>query len=119
MKYEQNFIGDVKNKPAIGFMQLELMKGWTLDSTLLIIDESQDLPYSELRNILSRIAKDSKVILLGSFEQIDVSMRDSAIYVLEKAKEELPKGVVWNTLTINNRNEKMFNLIKKLDKYGL
>ena len=114
-EYEANFEKD--KKKAIGYIQIETAEGWNLDETLLIIDESQDLAYDELRNILTRIGKTSKVILLGSFEQIDSSMKyTSCIHTLHKAKESLPEGVSWNELTINNRNQKMYELIKKLDR---
>jgi len=114
-KYEENFEKD-KNK-AIGYIQLETAKGWNLDETLLIIDEAQDLSYDELRNILTRIGKTSKVILLGSFEQIDYTTKNhSCIHTLQRVKEKLPEGVSWNELTINNRNQKMYEMIKRLDK---
>jgi len=114
--YEKAFIEEKYNKGAIGYIQLETAKGWNLDETLLIIDEAQDMTYDELRNILTRVGKTSKVILLGSFEQIDYSMRKlSCIHTLDKVYDNLPEGVTWNKLTINNRNKKMYELIKKLD----
>lgn len=47
------------------------MKGRSLEDTLLIIEETQDIPRSTLKTMLTRIGKGSKVILLGNVAQID------------------------------------------------
>ncbi len=49
------------------------MKGRTLNRTLLIVDETQDLTTKKLKMIATRIAEDSKIILLGNVAQIDDS----------------------------------------------
>jgi phosphate starvation-inducible protein PhoH and related proteins len=100
----------------IVFLPLELTKGYNFDSTLLVVDEFEDCSFSEFRNILTRVGKTSKVILAGSEEQIDDSMKNSCMHVLNKVKDKFPSGIVWNKLTINHRNEKMYQFIKMLDQ---
>jgi len=98
------------------FPPLELTKGYNFDDTLLIVDEFQDCNYLEFRNILTRVGKTSKVILSGSEEQIDETMKKSCIHILNRAKGNFPEGIAWNELKINHRNDKMFKFIKLLDK---
>lgn len=50
----------------IGFM-----RGDTLEDTILIVDEAQNLDLNSLKTVISRIGDYCKVILLGSFNQID------------------------------------------------
>jgi len=114
--YKPALVTKYIEEERIMFRPLELTKGNNFDDTLLIVDEFQDCDYLEFRNILTRVGKTSKVILTGSEEQIDATMRNSCIHVLNRAKGTFPPGIVWNELKINHRNEKMFHFIKALDK---
>ena len=115
--YKQDKIDNYIEKGVIEFFPLELAKGYNFDNTLLILDETQDIDIEEFRNILSRLGKGSKAIILASEEQIDRSMRYSCIHTFKRVENDLPTGVVWNKLTINHRNDKMYSFIKLLDKY--
>lgn len=114
--YKPALITKYIENEQIVFLPLELTKGYNFDNTLLVVDEFQDCNYLDFRNILTRIGSTSKVIMSGSEEQIDETMRKSCIHILNKAKGTFPKGVVWNELTINHRNERMYHFIKMLDK---
>lgn len=113
--YKPNLIDKYIEQGKIVFLPLELTKGYNFDSTLLVVDEFQDCNYLEFRNILTRVGSTSKVIMSGSEEQIDESMRSSCIHVLNRVNK-FPQGVAWNKLTINHRNEKMYEFIKMLDR---
>jgi PhoH-like ATPase len=47
------------------------LRGRTFDSSIIIIDEAQNISKPTMLKILSRIGKNSKVIILGSLKQID------------------------------------------------
>lgn len=113
--YKPNLISSYIEKGKIVFLPLELTKGYNFDSTLLIVDEFQDSNYTDFRNIITRIGKDSKAIFTGSKEQIDDSMKSSCFHVLQRAKDRLPEGIYWKELKENHRNDKMFRFIKILD----
>jgi len=50
---------------------LRFMKGRTVNKTLLIIDESQDLTVKKLKMIATRLGPDSRIVFLGNVAQID------------------------------------------------
>lgn len=50
---------------------IQYYKGRTYHKTCLIIDESQDLSPIEVKQIITRMGRDSKVILVGDLGQID------------------------------------------------
>ena len=47
------------------------LRGRTLENTVLIVDEAQNLDLTMLRTIMTRMGKFSKIIFLGSYNQID------------------------------------------------
>lgn len=49
------------------------MRGRTFTDSIIIVDEVQNMPSATLQKILTRIGKNSKVILIGSQNQIDSS----------------------------------------------
>lgn len=61
----------IKEKMNLQIKSMGFMKGRSLENTLFIIDETQDISRSTLKTMLTRIGKGSKVILLGNVAQID------------------------------------------------
>ncbi len=57
----------------IKICSLNFMKGRTFNRTLVIVDEIQDVPRKTLKTIATRMAEDSKLIVLGNVGQIDNS----------------------------------------------
>lgn len=58
-------------KQKIEILPIFSIRGRSLDNTILICDECQNLDLTTLRTILTRMGKYSKIILLGSVNQID------------------------------------------------
>lgn len=59
------------DKGTIEIEALTYIRGRSLPSVFLIIDESQNLSQHELKTILTRLGEGSKVVLTGDIEQID------------------------------------------------
>jgi PhoH-like ATPase len=88
-------------------MEIEAMtyvRGRTLPERYIIIDEAQNLSKHEVKSIITRAGENSKIVLMGDIEQIDVPYLDSInnglSYVINKFKEQplgahisLEKGV--------------------------
>lgn len=55
----------------IEFKCVSFMRGMTIDNTIVIIEEAQNLPKSALKTLLSRIGDNSKYIISGDYEQVD------------------------------------------------
>lgn len=57
---------------AMEVVPLSLMRGRTFNNAFIILDEAQNAVYDELRMILTRIGKDSKMALTGDIGQTDI-----------------------------------------------
>lgn len=105
-KYREN--GTIEIAP------LAYMRGRTLNSCCLIIDESQNASFSTLKLALTRLGEGSKMILTGDITQIDLPMKDKS--GLEKCAEILKNiddiGVVY----LSNKDVVRHKLVKDIVK---
>ncbi|KIL34631.1 hypothetical protein SD71_18530 [Cohnella kolymensis] len=86
---------------GLGSIQVEALtyiRGRSIPSQFIIIDEAQNLSKHEVKTIVSRAGENSKVVLLGDPEQIDHPYLDSQsnglTYLVERFKEEGISGHV-------------------------
>lgn len=91
----------------IQIIPIDYMKGLTFTDACCIIDEFEDISYSDFKLILSRLGKDSKLIFTGSEEQIGV--KNSCIPQV-KHLEKFNK-VNYHTFISNHRNESIMQII--------
>lgn len=54
-------------KSLIEIIPLFNLRGRTLENSVLIVDEAQNLDFTMLRTIMTRMGKWSKIIFLGSY----------------------------------------------------
>ncbi|OZQ74943.1 PhoH family protein [Paenibacillus odorifer] len=88
--------GDIdKILMGLGSIQVEALtyiRGRSIPSQFIIIDEAQNLSRHEVKTIVSRAGEGSKVILMGDPEQIDHPYLDAASnglsYIVEKFKQQ-------------------------------
>jgi len=92
-----------------GFLQLEAltyMRGRSIPSQFIIIDEAQNLTPHEIKTVVSRSGNNTKMVLTGDPYQIDSPYLDSSSnglsYAVEKMKGQEMFGHV--TLTRNERS---------------
>ena len=82
-------------KAADALQKIEILpifsiRGRSIDNTVLIVDEAQNLDLTTLRTILTRMGKYAKIIMLGSFNQIDdVKQRKQEKCDFQKTIEKL------------------------------
>lgn len=79
-------------KEIIQILPIAFVRGITLDNSIVIIDESQNLSEHTFKTLMTRIGEDSKYIFMGDTDQID-----------RKRKSESPL-------------EDMFNILGELDE---
>jgi PhoH-like ATPase len=98
-----NYFHSMMASNQIEVAPLSYIRGRTFKDSFIIVDEAQNATIHELKTIITRVGKDSKVVLLGDTEQIDTPYIDTfsngLTIVLEKFKEsslhahvELKKG---------------------------
>jgi len=84
----------LKNKGIVEFCSTSYLRGTTLNNTFVILDEFQNCNYEEIRTILTRLGKNTRIFLCGDTRQndlyrskYDVSGMEEIVSVLETMKE--------------------------------
>ena len=75
---------------------LSYIRGRTFNDAFVIVDEAQNASIHELKTIITRIGRDSKIVLLGDTDQVDTPYIDSysngLTVIVEKFKKQLLAG---------------------------
>ena len=62
---------DLLDKKLIQVLPLAYVRGLSIDDSIVIIDEAQNIDAHTFKTIITRIGENSKYIFLGDTEQID------------------------------------------------
>lgn len=77
---------------VIEFRPLAYMRGATFDDSIMILDEAQNCDFRQLMLFLTRMGKNSKVVITGDVSQYDIDRRKVALPEFIKLIEDI-KGV--------------------------
>lgn len=100
---------------VVKIMPIEVAKGCSFIDSVVIVDEYEDMNYSDFRTILTRLSKGSKMIFCGSKEQIDRQIgKNSCMYDTMKLEKSGLVGYI--TLKANHRNPVLTDIINFLEK---
>lgn len=58
---------------------LAFIRGINIDNSIVILDECQNLTMSTFKSIITRIGQDSKYIIMGDTEQIDIKNKNKSV----------------------------------------
>lgn len=67
--------GRLSEQKVIEFMITSHVRGLTLDDSIVIVDEVQNMNWMEIYTLLTRIGNNTRVILCGDFRQTDLSKK--------------------------------------------
>jgi phosphate starvation-inducible PhoH-like protein len=88
-------------KKIIDIIPFEVMRGRTFDDAFVIVDEAQNTSIVEIKMLLTRIGKRSKIILNGDIRQSDIRETSGLSYAIELAnKYGIPVPVI--EFTVND-----------------
>ena len=62
----------MQEQKTIHFLITSFVRGITLDNSIVIVDECQNMTDMELNSIMTRVGKNSKIIFCGDFRQTDL-----------------------------------------------
>jgi phosphate starvation-inducible PhoH-like protein len=62
------------NKKIIEPVLLEDIRGRSLNEAFIIVDEAQNFLPSQIKTVLTRVGKDSKILLIGDTKQTDMEV---------------------------------------------
>lgn len=66
----------LKMRGIVDFESTSFLRGCTLNQTIVIVDEMQNMTFQELDTVMTRIGDNSKIIFCGDFRQTDLCERD-------------------------------------------
>ncbi len=79
-------------KGIIDVAPLSYIRGRSFNDAIIIVDEAQNATVHELKTVITRTGKNSKIILLGDIEQVDLpyinKYSNGLTIVIEKLKNE-------------------------------
>ena len=105
----------IDNK-TIEIAPLAYMRGRTLKDAFILLDEAQNTTESQLKMFLTRLGKNSKMIVTGDISQIDLKKNQSSGLIDAKKRLEGIKGIDFTLL--DSSDVLRHSLVKKiLDKY--
>lgn len=82
-------IDELFDRGIITAEAMNFMRGRSITHTYLIIDEAQNLTPKQVKGIITRVGKGTKVVLLGDPEQIDNPLLDERTNGLSYASEKM------------------------------
>ena len=84
---------NLKAQETIKFWSTSFIRGTTLDRSIVLIDECQNLNIHELDSIITRIGEDSKIKFCGDATQTDLIKQNekNGIHDFMKIIQQLPE----------------------------
>lgn len=63
----------LKQRGIINFTTTSYIRGITLEDTIIIVDECQNMTFHELDSIITRVGENTRIIFCGDFRQTDLT----------------------------------------------
>ena len=71
--HDSHLVSWLETAGVIEFRPLAYMRGATFDNCLMILDEAQNADFKQLMLFITRMGKDSKVLICGDVSQYDIA----------------------------------------------
>ena len=83
----------------LGIIQIQplaFVRGRSIDNTIIIVDEAQNISKENMRTLMTRIGDDSKMVILGDVKQKDIKNKNNSSLevILEKFRDVSGFGCV-------------------------
>lgn len=104
----------------IQFKPLAFMRGDTYDNSLMILDEAQNSTFKQIMLFVTRMGKDSKVIITGDVSQYDIAKQNIGLESFIGLMEGI-KGIASHKFTDKDivRAKILQQVVKRYDKWKL
>lgn len=74
---------NLKHQETISFWSTSFLRGTTLDNSIIIVDECQNLNFHELDSIMTRVGQDSRIVFCGDVNQSDLQRMNERNGILD------------------------------------
>lgn len=78
----------------IEVLPLAYIRGMSIDNSIIISDESQNISTDNMRSIMTRIGENSKLILIGDTKQVDTKGSSSLSVIMDAFKDRPEFGLM-------------------------
>ena len=72
----KNAYSELKKRGFVDFSTTSFLRGMTFHNTTIVVDECQNLNFSELSTIITRCGEGCRIIFCGDFRQTDLNNRE-------------------------------------------
>ena len=85
--------GNLKTQESVTFWSTSFIRGTTLDDSIVIVDESQNLNFHELDSIMTRCGENCKIMFCGDAAQTDLvkTNEKNGILDFQKIIQRMPE----------------------------
>lgn len=80
----QSYYGHYLNNKQIRYEPLETMRGMTFNRTLMLLDEAQNCTSEQIKMFMTRIGKDSKIVINGDSKQTDIKNKSGLDWTIDR-----------------------------------
>ena len=109
--YDKSKVERHIEKSEIEIVPVSFMRGRTFVNSIVIVDEAQNVTHDQMEMIVTRLGKDSKMIVCGDTHQVDLKKKeDSGFKFLYNGAKKI-KEMQSITLVTNNRADVVQDLI--------
>ena len=77
--HDPSLVSWLESTGVIEFRPLAYMRGATFDNCLMILDEAQNADFKQLMLFVTRMGKDSKVLICGDVSEYDIAKSKVAL----------------------------------------
>jgi phosphate starvation-inducible PhoH-like protein len=109
------------DKKLIKVLPIAFARGISIDNSIVLLDESQNLSYHTFKTLITRIGDKSKYIIMGDTEQIDRKKKEES--PLERIFEIFKDDPIVGTIEFTDedcvRNPIIPKILKKLRDSGI
>ena len=92
------------------------MRGATFNNSLMILDEAQNCTVDQIKMFITRMGKDSKIVINGDLKQTDISNHNGLNIVIEKLRNIEGLGICTLTYEDIQSNGIIGKVLKALEE---
>jgi len=109
--YDKDKIEKYIEKSEIEIVPVSFMRGRTFVNSIVIVDEAQNVTHEQMEMIVTRLGKQSKMIICGDTHQVDLKRKDESGFKFLYTAAKKIKNMESITLLTNNRDDIVQDLI--------
>lgn len=105
-------------REKIKVLPLEILRGHTYHNCIIIADEAQNNTPSQIKMLIGRLGRESKIVIIGDSRQRDIDVSDG-LYFCENELQGLEDcAVIKMSYKDVMRNPKVAHILKRFDERG-